>query len=90
MVKLLYLIKLKEIFSMVGTFWEFMPAIIAIVLALVTKQVYVSLFAGIFVGAMMYVGGNPVSAMQTVYELMSERLAQTFRLSFSSLFSEYS
>lgn len=59
---------------MIGTFWAFMPAIIAIVLALVTKQVYVSLFAGIFVGAMMYVGGNPVSAMQTVYELMSEKV----------------
>ena len=30
---------------MEGTFWAFMPAIIAIVLALVTKQVYVSSFA---------------------------------------------
>ena len=56
---------------MTGTFWAFMPAIIAIVLALVTKQVYVSLFLGIFVGAMMYVGGNPISAMGTVYEVMS-------------------
>ncbi len=59
---------------MVGSIWAFLPAIIAIVLALATKQVYVSLFAGIFVGAMMYVGGNPVSAMQTVYELMSEKV----------------
>ncbi|MBQ8338440.1 MAG: Na+/H+ antiporter NhaC family protein [Oscillospiraceae bacterium] len=59
---------------MVGTFWAFAPAIIAIVLALVTKQVYVSLFLGIFVGAMMYVGGNPISAMQTLYELMSEKV----------------
>ena len=48
-----------------------MPAIIAIVLALATKQVYVSLFLGIFVGAMMYVGGNLISAMGTVYEVMS-------------------
>ena len=59
---------------MVGSFWAFMPAIIAIVLALVTKQVYVSLFLGIFVGAMMYVGGNPVAAMQTLYELMSAKV----------------
>lgn len=59
---------------MVGSFWAFMPAIIAIVLALVTKQVYVSLFLGIFVGALMYVGGNPISAMQTVYEIMSEKV----------------
>lgn len=59
---------------MVGTFWAFTPAIIAIVLALVTKQVYISLFFGIFVGAMMYVGGNPISAMQTVYEIMSDKV----------------
>ena len=59
---------------MAGTFWAFMPAIIAIVLALVTKQVYVSLFLGIFVGAMMYVGGNPIYAMQTVFEIMSEKV----------------
>ena len=37
---------------MEGTFWAFAPAIIAIVLALLTKQVYISLFLGIFVGAM--------------------------------------
>ena len=59
---------------MTGTFWAFMPAIIAIVLALATKQVYVSLFLGIYVGALMYVGGNPISAMQTVYEIMSEKV----------------
>ena len=59
---------------MAGTLWAFLPAIIAIVLALITKQVYVSLFLGVFVGAMMYVGGNPVAAMQTVFEIMSEKV----------------
>ena len=59
---------------MVGTFWAFMPAIIAIVLALVTKQVYISLFTGIFVGAMMYVGGNPLKALFTLYQVMSEKV----------------
>ena len=48
---------------MEGTLWAFLPAVIAIVLALLTKQVYVSLFLGIFVGAMMYAGGNPLEAM---------------------------
>ena len=51
-----------------------MPAIIAIVLALVTKQVYISLFTGIFVGAMMYVGGNPLKALFTLYQVMSEKV----------------
>ena len=59
---------------MEGTFWAFMPAIIAIVLALVTKQVYVSLFLGIFVGALMYAGGDPLKALFTLYQVMSEKV----------------
>ena len=30
----------------VATFWAFVPALIAITLALITKQVYLSLFSG--------------------------------------------
>ena len=59
---------------MTGTIWAFLPALIAIVLALITKQVYVSLFLGIFVGAMMYAGGNPLSALFTLYEVMSDKV----------------
>ena len=59
---------------MVGTFWAFVPAIVAIVLALITKQVYVSLFVGIFVGALFYVGGNPINALGTLFQVMSEKV----------------
>ncbi len=59
---------------MEGTFWAFVPAIIAIVLALATKQVYVSLFLGIFVGAMMLAGGNPLRALFVLYQVMSEKV----------------
>ena len=59
---------------MVGTFWAFVPAIVAIVLALVTKQVYVSLFVGIFVGAILFVGGNPINALGTLFQVMSEKV----------------
>lgn len=51
-----------------------MPAIIAILLALITKQVYVSLFLGIFVGAMMYTAGNPLNALFTLFQVMSEKV----------------
>ena len=51
-----------------------MPAIVAIVLALATKQVYISLFLGILVGAFMYVGGDPLKAMFTLYQVMSEKV----------------
>jgi len=39
---------------MIGTFWSLVPAIVAICLALLTKEVYSSLFAGILVGAIFY------------------------------------
>ena len=57
---------------MTGTFAAFAPALVAIVLALITKQVYVSLFLGIFTGAMLYVGGDILRALGTVYTVMSE------------------
>lgn len=61
---------------MAGTFWAFVPAIVAIVLALITKQVYVSLFVGIFVGALLFVGGNPLEALGVTYTAMSEKLGE--------------
>lgn len=59
---------------MTGTFWAFVPAIVAILLALITKQVYVSLFFGIFVGGMFLAGGNPIEAIGTIFTVMSEKV----------------
>ena len=39
---------------MIGTFWALVPAILAIALALISKEVYSSLFAGIVVGGIFY------------------------------------
>ena len=39
---------------MTGTFWALVPAIVAIVLALCTKEVYSSLFTGIIIGGIFY------------------------------------
>ena len=58
----------------IGTFWAFVPAIIAIVLALITKQVYLSLFAGIFAGAMFLTDGNPLDALTMLAETMSTQI----------------
>ena len=41
---------------MAGTFWSLVPAIIAIALALITKEVYSSLFIGIIIGGVFYSG----------------------------------
>ncbi|MBR4288896.1 MAG: Na+/H+ antiporter NhaC family protein, partial [Clostridia bacterium] len=59
---------------MEATFWAFAPAIVAIVLALISKQVYLSLFVGILTGAFLYAGWNPLRALGTVYTVMSETL----------------
>ena len=58
----------------VGTFWAFVPAIVAIVLALITKQVYLSLFVGIFAGAMFLAGGNPAEALSNLFITMGNQL----------------
>lgn len=39
---------------MTGTFWALMPAIVAIALALITKEVYSSLFIGILLGGIFF------------------------------------
>ena len=48
--------------NFVGTFWALIPAVVAIVLALITKEVYSSLFIGITMGALFVTGFNPVAA----------------------------
>jgi Na+/H+ antiporter NhaC len=40
--------------ELAGTAWSVVPPVVAIVLALITKEVYSSLFIGIFVGALYY------------------------------------
>ena len=49
-----------------GTFWALLPPIIAILLALLTKEVYSSLFIGILVGGFFYANGNPEVALNHI------------------------
>ena len=44
--------------AMYATFWALLPPIVAIALALITKEVYSSLFIGILVGALLFSGFN--------------------------------
>ncbi len=52
--------------ALFGTFLSLLPPIVAIVLALITKEVYSSLFAGIVVGGLLYAGGNAEHAFNTI------------------------
>ena len=44
---------------MAFSFWALVPPIVAIILALITKEVYSSLFVGILLGALFYSNFNP-------------------------------
>lgn len=50
----------------VNTFWALVPPIIAIGLALITKEVYSSLFIGIAVGALLVNGFAPIGTLDTI------------------------
>ena len=55
-----------EEMEFVGTFWALVPPIVAIVLALITKEAYSSLFVGIVVGALLVCGFDLVAALDTL------------------------
>ena len=50
-----------------ATFWALLPPVIAIALALITKEVYSSLFIGIVSGALLYTGFDVVAAFEHIF-----------------------
>lgn len=52
--------------SMYGTFWALIPPVVAIVLALITKEAFSSLFIGILVGALFQCNFAPVATLDTI------------------------
>ncbi|MGF0095687.1 Na+/H+ antiporter NhaC family protein [Peptoniphilus sp. SGI.035] len=50
------------------------PPIVAIALALITKEVITSLLIGILSGGLIYTGGNIIAALETVFDLMGKKL----------------
>ncbi len=52
---------------MYATFWALVPPIVAILLALITKEVYSSLFVGILVGGLFYSGFSFEGTMNHIF-----------------------
>lgn len=50
----------------VGTLWSLFPPVVAIGLALITKEVYSSLFVGIVMGGLLSNGFNPIQTVNSV------------------------
>ena len=58
----------NEVTPFYATIWSIVPAIIAIVLALITKEVYSSLFIGILAGGLLYANFNFETTITHVVE----------------------
>lgn len=63
-----------------GTVVALIPPIIAIVLALLTKEVYLSLFVGIFSGSLLYTFFQPVATVSKTFELMISKVADSWNV----------
>ncbi|MDD5905083.1 MAG: Na+/H+ antiporter NhaC family protein [Clostridiales bacterium] len=63
-----------------GTIWSLLPPVVAIVLALISKEVYSSLFIGVLVGTLLYTQFNP---WNTVIEIASGDLGIVANADFS-------
>ncbi len=64
----------------VGTVWALLPPIIAIALALITKEVYVSLFIGILSGALLYNNFSIMGTVETVFAVLIERVGDAWNV----------
>ena len=58
----------------IGTWWSLVPPLLAIVLALVTKEVYSSLFIGVVMGALLYTGFHPWNAFVALFDIMKNSM----------------
>lgn len=62
--------------NLVGTFWSLVPPIIAIALALITKEVYSSLFVGVLAGSLL---ASNFSFAKTMDTLVSDGLIEAVK-----------
>ena len=63
-----------------ATILSLMPPIIAIVLALLTKEVYSSLFVGILSGALIYSNGNLWNMVLTTFDTMISKICDSWNV----------
>ena len=65
---------------MIGTFWALLPPIIAIVLALITKEVYFSLLIGILTGALFFTGFGIADSLETTFTIMADKVGSNMNI----------
>ena len=70
----------RESISSYATALALLPPVIAIVLALLTKEVYSSLFIGILSGALLYSNMNPWGMITNSFDVMVGKLADSWNV----------
>ena len=65
---------------MSGTIWALIPPIVAIALALITKEVYISLLVGILAGTLLFTGFNPLIAVETTINIMQGKMSDNISI----------
>jgi len=65
-----------------GTVWSLLPPVLAIGLALITKEVYLSLFAGVFAGGILAAGSlfKPMQAVEITFSMILEKLGDSWNV----------
>lgn len=63
-----------------ATWLSLLPPIIAIGLALITKEVYSSLFIGIVAGALIHTNFNIVNTLTAIFEKMTEKVGDSWNV----------
>lgn len=66
--------------NFVGSVWSLLPPILAIALALATKEVYMSLLAGICLAALLYTEFHVGNAMQVTVDVMSAKVSDNISI----------
>lgn len=62
------------------TIWSLVPPVITIILALVTKEVYMSLIIGILSGALMFCSFNFLAAVDMMFSVMSSKVGDNVNI----------
>ena len=70
----------RQSISSYASIWSLLPPVIAIALALITKEVYFSLFVGILSGALIYSNFNPWGMIENTFSVMTGKLADSWNV----------
>ena len=70
----------RESVSSYGTLMALLPPVIAIALALLTKEVYSSLFVGILAGSLIYTNWNPWNMVLNSFDVMISKICDSWNV----------